>query len=264
MSSNETARLSGAGHLLSFYGTDSLSTLGWIDRYYGGDYVAGSVPATEHSVMCAGTATIGEKDLFSRILDLYPNGIVSVVSDTFDLWAVLTEFMVDLKDKIMKRDGKLVVRPDCYDEKTEILTQEGWVYFKDLKPHHLVAQVNDNGEREFVKPLKYVKSWYEGDMIHFKNHHKTVDLLVTPNHRMMYYNKKNQETVKEAQKRYGSAHFFKRSAPAKPQGIALTFLERLMIAFQADGIYRKNKKGEINARTIRFSFAKNRKIERLR
>lgn len=123
MSSNETAQLSGAGHLLSFYGTDSLSTLGWIDRYYGGEYVAGSVPATEHSVMCAGTATIGEKELFSRILDLYPTGIVSVVSDTFDLWAVLTDFLPSLKEKIMARDGSLIIRPDSGDV-VDIITGE--------------------------------------------------------------------------------------------------------------------------------------------
>lgn len=121
MSSHETASMSGAGHLLSFFGTDSLSSLQWIDNYYGGEYVAGSVPATEHSVMCAGAATIGEKELFSRILDLYPSGIVSVVSDTFNLWTVLTEFVVDLKDKIMARDGALILRPDSGDP-VDILT----------------------------------------------------------------------------------------------------------------------------------------------
>lgn len=121
MSSNETAAMSGAGHLLSFYGTDSLTSLAWIDRYYGGEYIAGSVPATEHSVMCAGSATLGEKELFKEILDLYPNGIVSVVSDTFDFWKVLGEFLPELKDKIMARDGKLVIRPDSGDP-VEILT----------------------------------------------------------------------------------------------------------------------------------------------
>lgn len=112
MSSSETAAMSGAGHLLSFTGTDSLVSLEWIDNYYGGAYTAGSVPATEHSVMCTGIATVGERELFSRILDLYPTGIVSVVSDTFDLWKVVTEYLPSLKDKVMARDGKIVVRPD--------------------------------------------------------------------------------------------------------------------------------------------------------
>lgn len=121
MSSWDTAAASGAGHLLSFTGTDSMVTLDWIDRYYGGKYDAGSVPATEHSVMCALAATVGEREAFRRILDHYPTGIVSVVSDTFDLWEVLTDFLPSLHDEIMARDGKLVIRPDSGDP-VDILT----------------------------------------------------------------------------------------------------------------------------------------------
>lgn len=109
---DDAAAASGAAHLLSFSGTDSLVSLDWIERYYGGKYTAMSVPATEHSVMMAGTATLGERETFSRLLDLYPSGIVSVVSDTFDLWAVLTDFLPSMKDKVMGRSGKLVIRPD--------------------------------------------------------------------------------------------------------------------------------------------------------
>lgn len=115
MSSGETAAVSGAAHLLSFTGTDSLVSLDWIDRYYGGAYVAGSVPATEHSVMCTGIATMGEDLLFEKLIDLYPSGIVSVVSDTFDLWNVLTSILPKLKDKVLARDGKVVIRPDSGD-----------------------------------------------------------------------------------------------------------------------------------------------------
>lgn len=121
MSSWDTAAASGAGHLLSFTGTDSMVTLDYIDRYYGGEYVAGSVPATEHSVMCALAATVGEREAFSRILDHYETGIVSVVSDTFDLWEVLTSFLPSMREKIMARDGRIVIRPDSGDP-VDILT----------------------------------------------------------------------------------------------------------------------------------------------
>lgn len=121
MSSSETAAMSGAGHLLSFFGTDSLVSLEWIDDYYGGEYNAGSVPATEHSVMCTGIATLGEREMFNRLLDLYPTGILSVVSDTFDLWKVLTDYLPSLKEKVMARDGKIVIRPDSGDP-VDILT----------------------------------------------------------------------------------------------------------------------------------------------
>ncbi|AEK07606.1 nicotinate ribosyltransferase [Mycobacterium phage UPIE] len=120
MSSHETAAASGAAHLLSFTGTDSLVSLDWIDRYYGGEYIAGSVPATEHSVMCTGIETVGELETFRRLLTLYPEGIVSIVSDTFDLWRVLTEYLPTLAKQIKSRDGKLVIRPDSGDPETII------------------------------------------------------------------------------------------------------------------------------------------------
>ncbi len=114
----EAAALSGAGHLLSFSGTDTLPALDLAERYYGplpADYLlGGSVPATEHSVMCAG-GEMSERETFERLLELYPAGIVSVVSDTWDLWKVLTEILPGLKDRIMARKGKLVIRPDSGD-----------------------------------------------------------------------------------------------------------------------------------------------------
>lgn len=115
MSGPEDAALSGAGHLLSFTGTDTIPAIQLLERYYDGTgLIGGSVPATEHSVMCAG-GPHGEAETFNRLLDLYPTGIVSVVSDTWDLWKVLTETLPVLKDKIMGRDGKLVIRPDSGD-----------------------------------------------------------------------------------------------------------------------------------------------------
>lgn len=107
------ASASGAAHLLSFKGTDTIPSIRWIEAFYGGDngFIAGSVPATEHSVMCAGGEE-SERETYERLLKLYPTGIVSVVSDTWDLWKVLRETLPSLKDEIMARDGKLVVRPD--------------------------------------------------------------------------------------------------------------------------------------------------------
>lgn len=117
MSGPEAAQLSGAGHLLYFTGTDTIPAIDLIEDYYGvpdGYLVGGSVAATKHSVMCAGGETC-EMDTFGRLLDLYPGGIVSVVSDTWDLWHVLTEILPSLKARIMGRDGKLVIRPDSGD-----------------------------------------------------------------------------------------------------------------------------------------------------
>jgi nicotinamide phosphoribosyltransferase len=124
MSGIEAAAASGAGHLLSFTGSDNLHVVGWVNENYPGDngLILGSVPATEHSVMCAGGSDEGEEQkTYERLIDLYPAGIVSVVSDTWDLWNVLTNILPALKDRIMARDGKLVVRPDSGDP-VKILT----------------------------------------------------------------------------------------------------------------------------------------------
>jgi nicotinamide phosphoribosyltransferase len=45
----------------------------------------------------------------------FPTGILSIVSDTFDLWKLITEYLPANKEAIMARDGKLVIRPDSGD-----------------------------------------------------------------------------------------------------------------------------------------------------
>lgn len=115
MSSVESAILSGMGHLLSFTGTDTIPAIYALQNSYKVDGLIGaSVPATEHSVMCMGTKD-DEIGTFKALLDKYPTGILSVVSDTWDLWKVCTEYLVILKEQILSRDGKLVIRPDSGD-----------------------------------------------------------------------------------------------------------------------------------------------------
>ena len=115
MDSIDAVVSSGLGHLTSFNGTDSLPTI-WGARHYYGEtgFVAGSVPATEHSVMCAGSKE-DELGTFKRLMETYPTGILSVVSDTWDLWNVITNILPQLKEQILSRDGKLVIRPDSGD-----------------------------------------------------------------------------------------------------------------------------------------------------
>lgn len=117
MSSVESAILSGMGHLTSFTGTDTIPAIYALRNSYNtkeGELIGASVPATEHSVMC-----MGEKEseivTFKRLLNLYPTGILSVVSDTWNLWDVITKYLPRLKEEILARDGKLVIRPDSGD-----------------------------------------------------------------------------------------------------------------------------------------------------
>lgn len=115
MSSPESAILSGMGHLTAFTGTDTVPAIYQLKKsYFATGLIGASVPATEHSIQCMGEKE-QEINTFSRLLSLYPKGILSVVSDTWDLWKVCTEFLPKLKGQIFGRDGKLVIRPDSGD-----------------------------------------------------------------------------------------------------------------------------------------------------
>lgn len=118
MTSISSAAKSGAGHLLSFSGTDTIPAINFLEAYYNAnietELVGTSIPATEHSVMCAYGQD--EETSFRRIIkDIHPEGLVSIVSDTWDLWNVLTVTLPKLKNEILNRDGRLVIRPDSGD-----------------------------------------------------------------------------------------------------------------------------------------------------
>lgn len=156
LENDPAAAASGAGHLLSFKGSDTLPAIRFAQRYYDGDngLIGASVPATEHSVMCAGGKD-GELETFERLLDLYPTGILSVVSDTWNLWDVCTKFLPALKDKIMARDGKLVIRPDSGDpelilcgDRTAPVSSPEWMGVVNLLAEVFGTTVNDKGYKE--------------------------------------------------------------------------------------------------------------------
>lgn len=138
------ASRSGSGHLASFSGTDTVGAVDYIEDYYGFDldldayFIAGSIPATEHAVSSSNILTRLEKlkrqeigypegtdlrlmaekaFLLHYIEELNPTGFCSYVTDTFDYFGVLTKILPDprVKDAIMARDGRLVIRPDSGD-----------------------------------------------------------------------------------------------------------------------------------------------------
>lgn len=113
----------GAAFLLSSNGTDNIPAIPWLEHYYDAnidkEFIAASVPASEHSVSCLGSAVSGEFDFIRHsITEAYPTGIVSIVSDTYDYWKVITEFLPALKEDILARQenslglAKVVIRPD--------------------------------------------------------------------------------------------------------------------------------------------------------
>lgn len=125
MSSLESAISSGLGHLLSFVGTDTIPAIEAAEIYYNADVekelIGTSIPASEHSIQCA---YADDMAYFRRLInEIHPNGFVSIVSDGYDFWGVIKNVLPALKEDILARDGKLVIRPDSGDP-VKIVT--GW------------------------------------------------------------------------------------------------------------------------------------------
>lgn len=257
----------GLGFALSNKGSDTLNIIPASRYYY--DEPEDSMPifsvnASEHSVSTTKIFTVGEQQMIADWLKLFPTGILSIVSDTFDLWKLITEYLPANKEEILARDGKLVIRPDCLDDKSQILTPKGWKYFKDLAETDLVAQVKENGTYEFVKPLKIINEPYEGDMYEIRDFHGKIDLVVTPNHRLVSYkNSDNSVSIKEASDYKQNYWAYKklRSPKSQSKGIELTDYERFLIALQADGCIKYVNK-DLSTR-VEFNFQKERKHNRL-
>lgn len=109
----------GLGHAASFRGSDSLITIPAARYYYNepkDEVIINSVNASEHSVSTTKIFTVGEKQMIIDWLKELPNGIFSMVADTFSLWEFI-EYLKDpeIKDFVLNRNGKLVVRPDSGD-----------------------------------------------------------------------------------------------------------------------------------------------------
>lgn len=153
MSGVHDAMRCGAAHLLSFYGTDTIPAIDYLEDYYGAnadtELVGGSVPATEHSVMTlrillvtqrlqrdpanAGLSAkelrkLAEMEVIRELItELFPSGIISIVADSFDFWNVITVIAPALKELILGRtpddlgNAKVVFRPDSGDP-VKILT----------------------------------------------------------------------------------------------------------------------------------------------
>lgn len=104
------------------------------------------------------------------------------------------------KTQLRKRGGGLFgsdSQTGCYDEKTEVLTDEGWKKFADLTLGDKLYTLNEDGAIEIHKPDALFAYDYEGELYHFKS--RRMDLMVTPNHRMLGLRKNGNHFFVEAQ-----------------------------------------------------------------
>jgi nicotinamide phosphoribosyltransferase len=117
VAAGEAAALGGMAHLVNFMGSDTMEGLLAARRYYGADMAGFSIPAAEHSTITS-WGREREAAAYENMLDSFDgdNAIVAVVSDSYDLDVAVTEIWGGtLRDKVLARQGTLVIRPDSGD-----------------------------------------------------------------------------------------------------------------------------------------------------
>lgn len=115
VSSVETAAIGGCAHLTSFTASDTLTAMVFARKYYHSNIAGHSIPAAEHSTITS-WGRHGEEDAFRNMLTSFPQGLVAVVSDSYNVFEACEKLWGEkLINEIKERDGKLIVRPDSGD-----------------------------------------------------------------------------------------------------------------------------------------------------
>ena len=119
----EDAVVVGMAHATSFCGGETVPSIIGAEYYYHADKlhecILGTIPATEHSIECSNATDFeGNPDderYFLEMLDRFPDGFISIVADGYDYWNFIGKIVPKYKDRIMARNGRVVIRPDSGD-----------------------------------------------------------------------------------------------------------------------------------------------------
>lgn len=118
VSSEESAAIGGAAHLVNFQGSDTMAGIKMLRDYYYAPMAGFSVPAMEHSTVTS-WGRENEVDAYENMLTQYPTGIAALVGDSYNIFAACEDILGDqLRPTIMNRKGVTVIRPDSGDPVT--------------------------------------------------------------------------------------------------------------------------------------------------
>lgn len=167
-SSVESAAIGGAAHLLNFTGSDTLAGIVFARRWYDADMPGVSIPAAEHSTMTS-WGRDGERDAYANMLERFPNGLVAVVSDSYDIRAACRELWGDaLRERVLAREGTLVVRPDSGDPASTVLE------VLEILGERFGTTTNDKGFRVLPDQVRVI----QGDGIDYDATGRLLDHLM--------------------------------------------------------------------------------------
>jgi len=158
VTSEETAAIGGAAHLINFQGTDTLAAILLLRQYYGASAMPGfSVPAAEHSTITA-WGREHESDAYRNMLEQFPDGVVACVSDSYDVFNACEHIWgEELRDLVLKRNGVLVIRPDSGDPKTVVLR------VLDILGAKFGYEINSKGYKVLVPQVRVI----QGDGVNY-------------------------------------------------------------------------------------------------
>lgn len=114
VSSQESAGIGGAAHLVNFMGSDTVAGVWVANKFYHSNMAGFSIPAAEHSSITS-WGRENEADAYRNMLTQFakPGGLVAVVSDSYDLYNACANIWGDkLRNEVVKSGATVVIRPD--------------------------------------------------------------------------------------------------------------------------------------------------------
>jgi nicotinamide phosphoribosyltransferase len=117
VSSQETAAIGGAAHLVNFMGTDTMSALLIHRNFYHSEMAGFSIPAAEHSTVTS-WGRENEIDAYRNMIRQFgkPNALFAVVSDSWNIYEAVEKIWGEqLKQEVIDSGATVVIRPDSGD-----------------------------------------------------------------------------------------------------------------------------------------------------
>lgn len=169
VSSVESAGLGGSAHLINFMGSDTISAVLFAQEYYNTtNMLAYSIPASEHSTITSWTEPF-EVDAMENMLDKYPTGMVACVSDSYNIIRACRDYWgTKLKDKILNRNGRLIIRPDSGDP-AETLRKVFNILWEKFGGH-----TNEKGFKVIDDHVRVI----QGDGVNYESIQEILDMMV--------------------------------------------------------------------------------------
>ncbi len=169
VSSQETAAIGGAAHLVNFMGSDTMAALLLHRKFYRAEMAGFSIPAAEHSTITS-WGRENEIDAYRNMLQNFakPNALVAVVSDSWNIYNAVEKIWGEqLKQEVIDSGATIVIRPDS-GEPVEVVSKVAHLLgekfgttinlkgYKVLKNVRIIQGdgVNQNSIRQILQRLK--------------------------------------------------------------------------------------------------------------